>query len=67
MAAGLLLCCVGILPATALILVAQYHLFYQLYELYLQRGGEPIPLKPLLPQPSRIAGEIVADPEAYPE
>ncbi len=67
LSAGLMLCCVGILPATALITAAQYHLFYQLYELYLQRGGEPIPLKPMMPQPSQPSEEIVEEPRTYPE
>lgn len=67
LSAGLMLCCVGILPATALITAAQYHLFYQLYELYLQRGGEPIPLKPTTPQPFQPSEEIVEDPRTYPE
>jgi hypothetical protein len=42
---GLLLCGVGILPATGLIQFAQCHLLHQLYEVYLKRGGTPIPLK----------------------
>ena len=43
--AGLLLLIVGIYPAATVIGFAQVHLHYQLYELYLQRGGTPIPLK----------------------
>jgi hypothetical protein len=43
--AGMVLCCIGMYPATAMIVMAQHHLYYQLYELYLQRGGTPIPLK----------------------
>lgn len=43
--AGMALCCIGVFPAAALIAFAQVHLHYQLYELYLQRGGEEIPLK----------------------
>jgi hypothetical protein len=43
---GLLVFCIGIYPAFALILYAEYHLLYQSYELYLERGGMPIPLKP---------------------
>jgi hypothetical protein len=27
------------------LMFAQYHFHYQLYELYLSRGGTPIPLK----------------------
>jgi hypothetical protein len=42
---GLALCCVGVYPAAALCLFARIHLNYQLYELYLERGGEPIPVK----------------------
>jgi len=44
--AGVLAFCVGYIPAAMIILLAQHHLWYQLYELYLQRGGQPIPLKP---------------------
>jgi hypothetical protein len=45
MLAGLLLFCVGVYPAGALVGFAQAHLIHQLYELYLQRGGTAIPLK----------------------
>ena len=38
--------CVGVYPAAVWINCAMFHLHYQLYELYLQRGGTPIPLKP---------------------
>lgn len=47
--AGMLLLCVGYLPAVAWVMMAQGHFYWQLYELYLQRGGTPIPLKE--PQP----------------
>ncbi len=43
---GLLLCVVGVFAAQAFVLLVQAHLFLQLYELYLARGGEKIPLKP---------------------
>ena len=43
--AGLLLFCVGVYAAAVVLLFAQFHFHYQLYELYLQRGGTPIPLK----------------------
>jgi hypothetical protein len=43
--AGLLFCLIGVYPAAALTTVAQYHLWWQVYQLYLQRGGKPIPLK----------------------
>jgi hypothetical protein len=42
---GMLLCCVGIWLTATLLMFAQHHGYYQLYELYLARGGEPIPLK----------------------
>lgn len=41
---GLLLCFIGVYPAVAVICLAGAHLHYQLYELYLQRGGVEIPL-----------------------
>jgi hypothetical protein len=44
MFAGLALCCVGIYPAAAWGMLAHAHLEFQLYELYLQRGGTEIPL-----------------------
>ena len=43
---GLLACCIGIIPAAVIIMMASAHLMGQLYMLYLSRGGEPIPLKP---------------------
>ncbi len=43
--AGLLACGVGTFFAVAAIMLAQAHLMYQLYEIYLSRGGDPIPLK----------------------
>jgi hypothetical protein len=46
---GALLCCVGIYPLTTLIFFAQTHLYYQLYELYLARGGQPLAIKTQLP------------------
>ena len=39
---GLLLCCVGIYPATAIATMAAQHLMVQLYLEYLSRGGEPL-------------------------
>ena len=40
--AGLALCCVGVFPATVVVLMAQDHLSLQLYRLYLAEGGEPV-------------------------
>jgi hypothetical protein len=45
MIGGLLMCGIGVLPAVVLLQLASAHAFYQLYEVYLQRGGQPIPLK----------------------
>jgi hypothetical protein len=44
---GCAMFCYGILVGLALVTMVEAHLFCQLYELYLARGGEPIPLKPL--------------------
>jgi hypothetical protein len=54
---GLLLCYVGIFPAVALTTYARHHLEYQLYELYLERGGMPVERKekpPSVSEDSRI-------------
>jgi hypothetical protein len=40
---GLLLCYVGVFPAAVLLMYASHQLEYQLYELYLKRGGMPVP------------------------
>lgn len=42
---GLLVLCVGLIPAMAIAMLAQAHLVWQLYEIFLERGGEPIPFK----------------------
>jgi hypothetical protein len=42
---GLLACCVGVLFARPLVMLTMGHLWHQLYQLYLERGGTPIPLK----------------------
>lgn len=42
---GFAACCIGLYPAIAIMIFAQLHIEYQLYELYLQRGGTEIPLK----------------------
>jgi hypothetical protein len=48
---GLLLCYVGFFPVWALLTYAHHHLDFQLYELYLKRGGMPVPLKAQPAQP----------------
>lgn len=47
---GYLALCVGIYASMAVLVLASGHLNYQLYSIYLNRGGEPIPLKPRFPQ-----------------
>lgn len=42
---GLLLCYIGIFPAIVLIMYAHHHLEYQIYELYLERGGMAVQRK----------------------
>lgn len=49
---GYMACCIGIIPVMFFLLgpaLAHYHA--QLYRLYLAKGGEPIPLKPLQMEP----------------
>ncbi len=41
--AGLVLFCVGVIPAMGLLSGAAMHLLSQWYELFLSRGGEPVP------------------------
>lgn len=44
--AGMLLCVIGVYFTMSILMLAYAHLIdYQLYALYLSRGGEPIPLK----------------------
>ena len=40
--AGILACCIGIYFTIAAVVMAQHHLLFQLYMLYLERGGSPI-------------------------
>jgi len=42
---GMALCCVGIFPVATALNLGMVHLRVQLYEDYLARGGEPIPLR----------------------
>jgi hypothetical protein len=56
---GELCCLIGVYPASALVLMAEHHLLFQLYELYLKRGGMAIPLKPAAP----VAPPTVTDAE----
>jgi hypothetical protein len=45
--ASLLLCGIPLFPVTVAIMVARAHVGAQLYQLYLERGGAPIPRGPL--------------------
>jgi Protein of unknown function (DUF4013) len=47
---GFAMCCIGFYVVMALPVFAQYHLYFQLYELYLERGGTPIPLRNTSPR-----------------
>lgn len=54
---GYMLCLIGVLPAAALWMMADAHTNWQLYEIYLARGGRPIRLKsdkpgPVVPAPA---------------
>ncbi len=44
---GCMLLCYGFLAASVVILIAGAHMKWQIYEIYLERGGEPIRLHPL--------------------
>jgi hypothetical protein len=49
---GFLCCFVGAYPASAWMMMATHHIDLQLYELYLQRGGEPV-----RPREDRVSAE----------
>jgi hypothetical protein len=46
---GFLALCIGVYVASAVVMMAHGYFLYQLYSLYLSRGGTPIPLKPQYP------------------
>ena len=46
--AGMMALCVGMYFAIGLLAFCTYHLDRQIYDLYLARGGEPVPLSPKL-------------------
>jgi hypothetical protein len=45
MGVGFVLCCVGSLASAAVVSLAGAYLYNELYQLYLLRGGEPIPVR----------------------
>jgi hypothetical protein len=55
---GLLLLCIGVYPAGLVMFLAQGHLELQLYQIFLSRGGDPIPMptSPSAAEPSRPSG-----------
>jgi hypothetical protein len=62
---GLLFFCVGAYAMPVIAAFASMHLDKQLYELYLARGGEPIPLHPsLLDEPPSLPMNSEAAPAA---
>jgi hypothetical protein len=54
---GIALCCIGVYPAMAIMMLAQAHLYFQLYKLYLARGGEPVKMKDPYAGPPAPAGQ----------
>jgi hypothetical protein len=42
---GLVICCVGVLGSAAVVTLASMFLYNELYQLHLDRGGEPIPVQ----------------------
>ena len=55
MLVGLLACYVGAFIASMVVQLGQLHLRWQIYERYVARGGEPIPVKPAVMLPSEQA------------
>jgi hypothetical protein len=55
---GLLALGFGVFPALAVVMLVQGHLYLQLYQLYLARGGQKIPLKQSIP-PVKMPVETV--------
>lgn len=60
---GLLFFLVGIYPAMALVQMADAHTSWQLYEIYLAKGGEPIKLK--MAKPAPVIRVPIDEPEPY--
>lgn len=56
--AGFLVFCVGLYLAINVMVFVQWHLDRQIYDLYLTRGGRPVPISPKLaePLPSAVRG-----------
>ena len=52
MLVGYAMCLIGMYPAMALMTITQWHLHFQVYRIYLARGGERIPPKPMGARPT---------------
>jgi hypothetical protein len=52
---GYLTCGIGLYPAIALMYHAVFQLYLQLYEIYLGRGGQSVPIKPELAKAAELA------------
>lgn len=63
---GLLLCFVGMYPATVAVQLGSLHLRWQLYEYQLAQGGETITLKAPVQLPSEARMHQAYPPQAYP-
>jgi hypothetical protein len=51
---GLLACCVGVIFVGPVIMLAHANLLFQVYSIYLSRGGIPVPIR-LFGQPTTMA------------
>jgi hypothetical protein len=54
---GCLVFCYGLYAAGMIVSIASAHMQWQIYEIYLERGGEPIPLVPLPAQEPPAGGD----------
>ncbi|RCS50586.1 DUF4013 domain-containing protein [Bremerella cremea] len=45
MLVGLVALCIGMIPAAGIVMIAQWNFFTQLYQVYIGRGGQPIPYR----------------------
>jgi hypothetical protein len=61
---GLIALCVGIYASSALLHYMAFHLYRQLYDLYLSRGGEPVQPSPKLTDAP--VSEVIPPPSAPP-
>ena len=55
---GMMALCVGLIPASGICTAAMLHLWCQWYEIFLSRGGEPVPG----PQDDVVTAQVIARP-----